>query len=335
VTSYLKRNFYLLALPVAVIMIGTAGYRLIEGYSFLDSLYMTCITISTVGYKEIREFSGTGKVFTIGLIFLGLSTVAITASRIGQDVVAAAIRSHGKMMEQRLAKLADHFILCGYGRMGRVIARELKHSQTRFVVVDNSPDLVATLQSQGIDCVEGDSTSDEVLLRAGVQKARGLVSVLSKDADNVFVVLTARGLSPDLFILARANNDDAVPKLYRAGASKVINPYDSAGSRMAHTLVRPVVGDFMEVFSAESGVSISVEEIEVQAGSPIAGKSLRDADIRGQTTAIVVAIKSGSKGGMRFNPSGDEVIEAGDVLIAIAETEQLNRLADMARGNAH
>lgn len=328
---YVQRNYYVLLLPVAVVLAGTLGYHLIEGMGFFDSFYMTCITITTVGFKEVTELSRAGKLFTILMIFLGLTTVAITATRLGEDIVTAAIQNQRMRMEHAVNRLRNHYILCGYGRMGRVIAAQLEHARAPFVVVDNSPAIVAELQEERRLAVQGDATTDEVLENAGVRHARGLVSVLSKESDNVFVVLSARELNPNLFILVRANTEDAVPKLYRAGASKVINPYESAGARIAQTLLRPVVCDFMEIFSNDGGMSISIEEIEVQPGSSVSGKSLRESDIRKRTNAIVVAIKKVGTTDMRFNPSGDEKVEPGDILIAIAELDSLNALADMAR----
>jgi voltage-gated potassium channel len=287
-----------------------------------------------VGFREVKDLSPAGKIFTIALIFSGISAVAYATSRIGQDMIALASRNRRWRMEKQIRKMTDHFIVCGYGRMGRVIADELRRSHVDFVVVDHGEPMIDALHDEGMNAIEGDATSEEVLIRAGIRHARGLVTVLSKDADNVFVVLTARELNPGLFVLARANNADAVSKLLRAGASKVINPYESAGARMAHTLVRPVVADFMEVFSADSGVSISVEAIVVQAGSALVNCSLRDADVRKRTNAIIVAIKRAEGDKMVFSPSGDEILRCGDVMIAFAETGALNNLADMAKSGS-
>jgi voltage-gated potassium channel len=199
------------------------------------------------------------------------------------------------------------------------------------VVVDSDEAIISALRDEGAMALHGDATSDDVMERAGVRNARGLVSVLSTDAENVFVTLTARELNPQLFILTRANNEDAISKLYRAGASKVINPYESAGARMAHTLLRPVVGDFMEVFSTESGVQISLEEVRVMAGSRLAGRTLRESDVRRLTNAVIVAVKKQGTAKLRINPPGDEVMEAGDLLVAIADSESLATLAELAR----
>jgi voltage-gated potassium channel len=327
-----RRNSHLFVLTLLVLLGGTAGYMIIERMNLLDAFYMTCITITTVGYREVVEPSAAGKLFTILLIFLGLGTIFLVLMEIGREFISAAAMRRVKMTEQRVAALEGHYILCGYGRMGRVVADHLRHAGATFVVVDNKEELVEQIKEGGCHTVLGDATLDDTLERAGVRNARGLVSVLSKDADNVFVTLTARELNPAVFILTRANNDDAISKLYRSGASKVVNPYESAGTRIAQTLLRPVVGDFMELFSTEEGVSISLEEVHVMPGSRLAGKSLRESDIRARTSAVIVAIKKAGEAKLKINPTGDEVVDADDMLVAIADTEGLNALADLARG---
>lgn len=328
---YLRRNYYVFGLPIAVVLLGTAGYNLIEHVSLLDAFYMTCITISTVGFKEVVELSPAGKIFTIFMIFAGLTTVAITASRLGQDIVTAALHQQRIRMEHLIARLRDHYILCGYGRMGRVIAANLTAAKCKFVIVDKNAQMIGELLEEGHFAISGDATADEVLDKAGVKFARGLVTVLTTEAENVFVVLTARGLNPNLFVVARANNDDAVSKMYRAGANKVVNPYDSAGARIAQTLMRPSVVDYMEIISLNPNLSISMEEVEVEAGSRIADKPLRETDIRKETNAIVIAIRRHGTGEMLFNPSGAEIAHPGDLLVALTEISSLESLTRMAK----
>jgi voltage-gated potassium channel len=330
-----RKNFRFVVWPALIIVVGTLGYRIIEGFTLLDSLYMTCITITTVGFREVESLSATGKLFTIALIFAGLSTVAVAASQIGQDMIAMTSQRHRLRMEKQIAKLTNHYIVCGFGRMGRVIAEHLRREGVDHVIVDHTPEIVGLVREEGGFALEGDSTSDETLEKAGVTRARGLVSVLAKDAENVFVVLTARQLNPDLVILARANNDDAIPKLYRAGASVVINPYESAGARIVQTLIRPVVTDFMQVASPGKGVEVVVEQIEVQNGSPLAGKSLRQSEIRRVANAMVVGIRKAESAQMKLNPDGDEVILPGDILVVIAHKGSLDALADLARTTGH
>jgi voltage-gated potassium channel len=327
-----RRNYFIL-LSVAVVGIGTLGYRLIEGLSWLDAFYMTCITVSTVGFREVQELSAVGKLFTVALIVAGLSTVVVAVGQIGQDMIALTARRYKERMEKQVEALSGHYILCGYGRMGRVIARHLQSEKVPFVVVDHTPELVEAIREEKLLAIEGDATSDETLERAGVRRAKGLVTVLSKDAENVFVVLTASQLNPSLYILARANNDDAIPKLIRAGANAVINPYESAGARIAQTLLRPAVTDFMQVVTSREGLDILVEQIEIQPESQLAGRTLRESNLRQVANAMVVAIRKGRSGEMLFNPESSALMEAGDTLIAIASKQALDRLAEMARSS--
>ncbi|GIX44462.1 MAG: potassium transporter TrkA [Candidatus Sumerlaea sp.] len=332
VFRYVRRNYFIL-LSVAVVGIGTLGYRLIEGLSWLDAFYMTCITVSTVGFREVQELSAVGKLFTVALIVAGLSTVVVAVGQIGQDMIALTARRYKERMEKQVEALSGHYILCGYGRMGRVIARHLQSEKVPFVVVDHTPELVEAIREEKLLAIEGDATSDETLERAGVRRAKGLVTVLSKDAENVFVVLTASQLNPSLYILARANNDDAIPKLIRAGANAVINPYESAGARIAQTLLRPAVTDFMQVVTSREGLDILVEQIEIQPESQLAGRTLRESNLRQVANAMVVAIRKGRSGEMLFNPESSALMEAGDTLIAIASKQALDRLAEMARSS--
>ncbi|AXA35450.1 Potassium channel protein [Candidatus Sumerlaea chitinivorans] len=332
VFRYVRRNYFIL-LSVAVVGIGTLGYRLIEGVSWLDAFYTTCITVSTVGFREVQELSAVGKLFTVALIVAGLSTVVVAVGQIGQDMIALTARRYKERMEKQVEALSGHYILCGYGRMGRVIARHLQSERVPFVVVDHTPELVEAIREEKLLAIEGDATSDETLERAGVRRAKGLVTVLSKDAENVFVVLTASQLNPSLYILARANNDDAIPKLIRAGANAVINPYESAGARIAQTLLRPAVTDFMQVVTSREGLDILVEQIEIQPESQLAGRTLRESNLRQVANAMVVAIRKGRSGEMLFNPESSALMEAGDTLIAIASKQALDRLAEMARSS--
>lgn len=328
--KYCHRNIFI-PLSFLVIISGTVGYRIIEGYTWLDAFYMTCITVATVGFREVRELSPVGKLFTVGLIVAGLSTVVIAATRIGEDMITLTTLKRRERMEKRNRELKNHYILCGYGRMGRVIADHLRQEGVEFVVVDNRADIAETIWESGGHAVVGDATADETLERAGIHSARGLVTVLSKDAENVFVVLTASQLNPNLVIVARANNDEAIPKLYRAGATTVINPYESAGARIAQTVLRPAVTDFMQVVSGKMGLEVGIEQVEIQAGSPLAGSSLRDSNLRQMTNAMIVAIRKASRQQMLFNPDPSTVLEQEDILIAIGSKEALDKLAELAR----
>lgn len=328
--EYARRNFFV-PLSLLVIVTGTAGYRIIEGYSWLDAFYMTWITVATVGFREVHDLSPAGKLFTVGLIGAGLFTVVAAATRIGEDLVALTATKRKERMENRVRKLSRHYILCGYGRMGRVIAEHLRQEGVDFVVVDSRPEIVETIWEQGGYAVLGDATNDAVLERAGVHEARGLVTVLSRDAENVFVVLTASQLNPKLYILARANNDEAIPKLQRAGATTVINPYESAGARIAQALLRPAVTDFMRIVSGTGRLDVGVEQVEIQQACALAGVSLRDSNIRQLTNAMIVAIRKHETGDMLFNPDPATPLVPGDILIAIGTKMALDKLAELAR----
>lgn len=327
------RNNIFIPLSVLVIITGTIGYRLIEGYSWLDAFYMTCITVATVGFREVRELSPVGKLFTVGLIVAGLSTVVIAATRIGEDMISLTAQKRRERMEKRNRELRNHYILCGYGRMGRVIADHLRQEGVDFVVVDNRPEIVQAIWDSGGYAVIGDATADDTLERAGIHSAKGLVTVLSKDAENVFVVLTASQLNPNLTIVARANNDEAIPKLQRAGATTVINPYESAGARIAQTVLRPAVTDFMQIVSGKSGFEVGIEQIEIQAGSALTGTTLKDSNLRQLTNAMIVAIRKASTQQTLFNPSPTTLLEQDDILIAIGSKESLDKLAELARSS--
>ncbi|MGB9690627.1 MAG: potassium channel family protein [Candidatus Sumerlaeaceae bacterium] len=333
VLAYCRRNIFV-PLSLIVILSGTIGYRLIEGYTWLDAFYMTCITVATVGFREVHELSPVGKLFTVGLIVAGLATVVIAISRIGEDLIVVTARKRRERMEKRNKELRNHYILCGYGRMGRVIAEHLKQEHVDFVVVDNRPEIVEAVWEAGGYAICGDATADATLEKAGIQYAKGLVTVLSKDAENVFVVLTASQLNPKLVILTRANNEEAIPKLYRAGATTVINPYESAGARIAQSLLRPAVTDFMRVMSGTRGLEFGVEQVEIQQDSSLAGVTLRDSNIRQATNAMIVAIRKASDQQMIFNPAPETLLEPSDILIAIGNKDALDKLAELARTRA-
>jgi voltage-gated potassium channel len=311
---------------LAILMIGSLGYVLLEGWSFFDGLYMTVITLTTVGYGEVRPLSQTGRTFTIGLIFLGVGFMFYVVTALAQVVVEGQLQDifGRRRLEREIRHLKDHYIICGFGRIGEVISRELSHNAIPIVVVDNLTQNTPALERSGYLHVFGNATQEEVLFSAGIERARGLISVVSSDADNVYIVLSARSMNPNLTIVSRAGESGSEQKLRRAGANEVISPYELGGHRMAQTILRPTVVDFMDVALGE-GIDLSLEEIPVGGNSDIIGKPIKDSGIRQRLDLIIVAIKR-VDGTMIFNPQPDAPILKGDTLIALGSKVNLDKL---------
>lgn len=322
----LKRIIFGIVWLIGIFLTGSLGYVILEGWSFFEGFYMTVITLTTVGYGEVRPLSQTGRIFTILLIFLGVGFMLYVISAIAQAVVEGQLRDifGRRLLEREINKLKDHFIICGFGRIGEIIARELHHNQIPIVVVDNRPQHTPTLERSGYLHIIGNATQEEVLMTAGIERARGLVSVVSSDADNVYIVLTARSMNSNLTIVSRAGETGSQQKLRRAGANEVISPYELGGQRMAQTILRPTVVDFMDVALGE-GIDLSLEEIPVGGKSDIIGKPLKDSGIRQNLDLIIVAIKR-LEGTMLFNPQPDAPILQGDTLIALGAKANLDKL---------
>jgi len=311
---------------LAILLIGSIGYVLLEGWSFFDGLYMTVITLTTVGYGEVRPLSQTGRTFTILLIFLGVGFMFYVVTALAQVVVEGQLQDifGRRRLEREIRQIKDHYIICGFGRIGEVIARELSHTFIPIVVVDNRPQHTATLERSGYLHVIGNATQEEVLLSAGIERARGLISVVSSAADHFYIVLSARSINPNLTIVARAGESGSEQKLRRAGANEVFSPYELGGHRMAQTILRPTVVDFMDVALGE-GIDLSLEEIPVGGSSEIIGKPLKESGIRQHLDLIIVAIKR-ADGTMIFNPQSNAPILKGDTLIALGSKLNLDKL---------
>lgn len=322
-----------LSILVSVIAAGTLGYSLIEGWSLFDSLYMTVITLATVGFKEVHELSVEGKTFTIALIIFGAGIIAYAVGSLIQFMVEGQLRQvvGRRKVEKQLTRLSDHYIICGFGRIGQLIAREFQARPVPFVVVEKNAHLCERLAREGLLFVQGNATDDESLQAAGIERARGLITAVTSDTDNVYITLTARGLNPQLFILARAGEEGAEKKLMRAGASKVISPYTIGAARMAHAILRPSVVDFIELATARENLALQLEEIEVLPTSQLVGKTLVTAGVRQSMGIIIVAIKQ-PDGHMLFNPPPATEIGSGSVLITLGERPAITQLELIARG---
>jgi voltage-gated potassium channel len=322
-----------IAALVTVIAFGTLGYAMIEDWQAFDALYMTIITLATVGFREVHELSPEGKIFTIVLIISGTGIIAYTLSSLIQFTLEGQLRKilGRKKLESRIGKLRDHYIICGYGRIGHLICREFQSRPTPFVIVEQNPNHIERLEREGYMYVEGDATDDETLQAAGIEYAKGLITAVTSDTDNVYITLTARGLNPKLFILARAGEEGAEKKLMRAGASKVISPYTIGASRMAQAILRPSVVDFIELATASEHLALQIEEIRIAADSVLAGKNLIDSGIRQSMGIIIVGIKE-ADGKMTFNPPPEKNIEPNSVLIILGERPAISQLEKIAGG---
>jgi voltage-gated potassium channel len=316
-----------LALLLAVLAVGTIGYLLI-GLSLLDAVYQSVTTVTTVGFREVGEPTTTFKVFTTVLVLAGVGSALYALSVLLEALVEGRITDQfgRRRMQRTVDALTDHVIVAGWGRVGKAIASGLEASGTQVVVVEMDPDRAATVPTL---LVEGDATDDDVLVRAGIHRARALVAALNSDADNLFVTLSARRLCPDLFIVARARVESAEGKLTQAGADRVVNPQAIGGARMAALVSQPHVADFLDVVMHDAGLEFRLEELTVDPASALVGRTLRDTHVRDVTGALVLAMRS-STGEFRTNPSPADVIDAGEVLIAIGTEEQLRQLADLA-----
>lgn len=322
-------------LPAVLIILvsatGTIGYMAIEGWNFRESLYMTIITLTTVGFREVHALSPMGEYFTMVLLIGGVGIILYVLATEARIIFEGELQDvfGRRRLEKKIRELKDHYILCGYGRMGRIIVRELKAKGVSIVVIEQGH--VTQFDDEGVLILEGDATDDDVLMSAGIDKAKGLVSVLPTDAENLYVVLSARELNPKLFVVARASDEGAEQKMLRAGATRVVSPYLTGGLKIAHTVLKPAVMDFIEVATKAGSIEIQMEEVPVHKDSKLAGMALYQSGIGEDLGVIIVAIKS-KVGVMRFNPTSKTIIQEGDTLIALGEESKLIELEKMARG---
>jgi voltage-gated potassium channel len=322
------RRLLVIALAIATTLgVGTVGFRVIEHWPVFDAFYMTLTTMTTVGYMEIHELSKAGRVFNSFLIAFGVSTIFIAIGAMTQTIIelefgeTLAKRRNKRMIDN----LHNHFIVCGFGRVGRGAAAELKHAGVPFLVVDVNPERVERAMLAGMLAVAADSTRDETLRQAGIERARGLVAALATDADNLFVLLSAKGLNPKIYVAARAAEEGAEEKMRRAGADAVFAPYSITGHRLAQSLLRPHVVQFLDFTTKDIGEDIAIEQVRVADTSVVAQKSIREMQLGRDFGVIVMAIRKAG-GGMVFNPTADTTVSAGDYLIVMGRQENLRTL---------
>jgi voltage-gated potassium channel len=327
------KRFYIATSAVAgLAAFGTIGLKLITGNGWFDCFFFTLYTLTTIGYGELPDMSREAKYFTVILIILGVSTIGYALSAAAQAVLESELLSaFGKRkMFKDINKLNNHFIICGAGRIGSRVIREIARNGHDFVIIESNEVLADRLLSQGDLVLMGDAMDDDVLLAAGIARARGLVCAVSSDADNLYITLTARDLNKDLMIVARANDEAAVGRLIKAGANKVVSPVITGSNQMAQMLLRPAVADFLELAAMTERLDLEIEQIEINRGSPFLNHALRDTGIRSDLDVIIIAIKR-ADGEMIFNPSADTVIQEHDALVAMgshASVERLERIAN-------
>jgi len=312
-----------------ILLGGTLGYMLIEGWSAWDGLYMTVTTVATVGFREVHPLSRSGEAFTLLLIVTGVGTAFYTVTLLANLIVAGGWQRHfdERRLKRMLEHLRDHFIVCGYGRIGSLIVEELHRQGVPFVVVERDPERVAKIRERGWAAVDADASHEDVLVRVGIHRARGLIAAVGTDAENVYAVLTARVVRPDLFIIARVESDDAEHKLRRAGADRVISPYHIGASHMAQSALRPAVVDFVQLATSSGHLDLSMEQVRIQERSGLIGQTIMDAGIRQKYGVIVVAIRR-ADGTMDFNPSPDSTIRTGDEMVVLGRPQSVKALGE-------
>jgi voltage-gated potassium channel len=314
-------------LILGVHVVGTVGYVLIEGWSPWDAFYMTVITVTTVGYGEVHPLSPAGRAFTVVVLLTGVGaffsafTIFMAQLAEGGFLERRERKRHARMLDN----LNEHFILCGFGRMGEIIAREFARQRVPFVVIERNPERMHLAMDEGFLAVEADASNEDVLKRVRIDRARGLIAAVSTDAENVYAVLSARLLKPDLFIVGRAESDDARTKLKRAGADRVISPYHLGGLQLAQTAMRPAVVDFVQLATSSENMDLNLEQVHIEAGSSLAGRSLIDAGLRQRFGVVVVGIRR-ADGRMDFNPEPETAMNAGDDLVVMGRSGSLKDL---------
>jgi len=327
-----RRTALALAILAVVLVSGTAGYMIIEGWGAWEAFYMTVISLTTVGYREVHPLTRGGEVFTVAILLVGVGTLFYTLTLVMARVVEGdlhdrwAMRRHDRMLDE----LTQHYIICGYGRIGETVAEEFRRQGVPFVVIDRDPERVHAVIAAGGLAVAADASSEDVLRRVGIDRARGLIAAVSTDAENVYTVLSARLLRQDLFIIARADSEDAGAKLRRAGADRVLSPYQTGAMQMALTALRPAVVDFVHLATSSLHLELAMEQVRIEPSSMLAEQTLLSANMRQRFGAIVVGIQR-ANGRMEFNPAPDTAMHVGDHLVVLGPPDRVKLLETAAR----
>ncbi len=317
---------------VVIIAIGTTGYMQLLNLGVLDALYMTVITISTVGFKEIVTLSPGAKIFTMLLIFTSLGLIGYTFTSIAAIFMDGRFTTawRRRKMENKIEKINNHYILCGAGETGQSAINEFLSSNASFVVIDKNEDKIEALKKRGIFAILGDATSEDILEKAGIKRAKGLICSMNSDADNVYAVLTARQMNQDLYIISRAVDRNSPEKLLKAGANNTISPYEIEGKRMASIVLRPSIISFLDVITQAGEVVLDLEDVVICDKSQMINKPLKELRIPEKTGLVVLAIKKADSDKMSFNPSSNEIVELNDTFIVLGREEQIDKLRELA-----
>jgi len=326
------KPFVLIAL---IIIIGTFGFHFIEHMTLLDALYMTVITIFTVGFREVAgPLTQLGQIFTIFIIIGGVGTALFAFTKFVEAVFEGGIQKfmRRKRMESKLKKIKDHYIICGWGRMGKIVCERLEDENISFTIIESDEERVSQIKETfNYLVIQGDANNEEILLQAGIKRAKGLAALLPSDAENLYLVLTVRLLNPSVFVLSKAQNDEGEKKILQIGANKVVTPYKLGGLKILHGLIRPTLVDFMDLIIRRKEISLSVEEFIVKKNANMASKTLRECDVRKKANVIVVAIKKPGAD-IVFNPSPDMKIETGDTLLVLGNNNEITQFETLCLG---
>ncbi len=327
-----RRVVMSLSLLVSLLLLAPIGYMAIEGMNYHEAIYMTVITVFTVGFREVRPLSTGGMYFTIFVIITGVFNLFFIISSLIRYTFGEALRETfgRRRMDLRIRKLRDHHIVCGFGRVGEVVCETLAEAGVEFLVVEKDPSRILEATDRGFLYLEGDATDNEILIAAGVQRARGLVCALENDADNLFTTLSARTLNKDIVIVTRCVSPDSVDKLLYAGADRVISPYTLSGKRMASFLLRPGVFDYLDLVVHGATLPYRLEELLVEPGSELAGRTIGELDIKARTGAMIIAVRKASDGEFNTKPDKDTLIDVGDLLIALGTEGDLAGLEKLS-----
>ncbi len=330
----LKRRLAYIAVAIAALLAaGTAGFTFMEGFDPFDAFYMTLITISTVGYREVQDLDHSGRIFNSFIIVFGVTTMFFAIGVMTQSVIEMELGAFfgRRRVKRMIDKLDNHYIVCGFGRVGRSAAAELKRAGVPLVIIDRNPEKYDRAQRGGFLAIQADSTRDEALVDAGVARAKGVVAALATDADNLFLILSAKTLNPALKVAARVGDEQAEQKLRLAGTDTVFAPYTHAGHQLALSLLRPHVVQFLDGATQSVGLDVGFEQFRISAGSELASKSLKQLQIRRDLGVIVLAIRK-ADGRMQFNPPAEAVLETGDFIIVMGEAGSLRKLDSLLTG---